>query len=49
MIIWSILVAVAASALAIVNPAAETVNMTRVERIRAAMPESGIMMTSATR
>ena len=48
-IIWSILVAVAASALAIVKPAADTENSTRVETIRASVPESGIMMTSAIR
>src|SRR3569623_496002 len=43
------LVAVAQSALAAVNPAAAMVKSTRVDRIRASMPDSGIMMTSAIR
>src|SRR6516165_5561138 len=35
--------------LASVNPAAEIVNSQRVEKIRVSQPESGIIMTSATR
>src|SRR3954464_15220856 len=43
------LVAVAARALAAVNPAAEMVNSTRVDSMRLRKPDSGIMTTSAIR
>ena len=39
----------AVSVAAAVKPAAEMVKRTRVERMRASVPESGIMMTSAIR
>ena len=43
------LVAVEHRKLAAVKPIAETVNKTRVDRMRPRMPDSGIMMTSAIR
>jgi hypothetical protein len=42
-------VAVAHSALASVNPAAEMVNSTRVDSARARNPDNGIITTSAIR
>ena len=48
-IIWSIVVAVAHSALATVNPAAAAVNSTRVDSACAKNPDSGIITTSAMR
>ena len=49
MIISSIDVAVEHMKLISVKPAAEIVNTSRVEKARERNPESGIMMTSATR